>query len=366
MARYECSVCSYVYDESEEGTPWDELADDWVCPICGSAKSFFRRVGTEVEGPAKGGPQRLILAHRVFGYVFVVTYLFFLWQMLPRLWTYQIEFPARTVAHITLGMAIGAILVLKILIVRFFRRLDASLVPTLGSGLLVGSVVLIGISAPFAFQEAMMQRASGAEGLFALDNRQRVRTLLAQTGLDEATCEELASPASLRAGRDVLRRQCIECHDLRTVLAKPRTPESWKQTVRRMADRTTLLNPLDETEQMQVTAYLIALSPQLQQSTRKLRAQEKLTEQAKQAAEAATQPNAAPAAFDPDRAKRLFETKCSDCHKPSLVQTAPLATSDDARSLVGQMVEQGLTATEDELSQIIQYLTRTYVEGSPK
>jgi rubredoxin len=41
MARYECPVCGYVYDDEQEGVAWDNLPDDWVCPGCGSAKSLF-------------------------------------------------------------------------------------------------------------------------------------------------------------------------------------------------------------------------------------------------------------------------------------------------------------------------------------
>lgn len=35
---YVCSVCHYVYDEE---TPFDELPNDWTCPVCGKDKSFF-------------------------------------------------------------------------------------------------------------------------------------------------------------------------------------------------------------------------------------------------------------------------------------------------------------------------------------
>jgi len=364
MARYECSVCGYVYDEDREGRKWGELPESWACPICGSAKSLFRLLGPGTEDFASSLPKGFLPAHRILGYVFLAVYVFFLWQMVPRLWTYQIEFPARTVAHITLGMAVGAILMLKILIVRFFRRLDATLVPVLGTGLFVGTVVLVGISAPFAFQQAIMERASAAGGLFAADNLQRVRALLTQAGLDQTESKRFALPESLRAGRGVLRRECVECHDLRTVLAKPRTPQNWRQTVQRMADRTTLLNPLDENEQWQVTAYLIAISPQLQRSVQSLRAQERKGQQAKKAVEGATEPDAAAVAFDLERAKRLFETKCSECHQPTLVARAPPASTEEARSLVARMVEEGLTATEAELSQIIEYLVRTYVESA--
>lgn len=50
--RHECVVCGYVYDPKEgdpdggiaAGTPWDDIPDDWVCPICGAGKEDFVRV----------------------------------------------------------------------------------------------------------------------------------------------------------------------------------------------------------------------------------------------------------------------------------------------------------------------------------
>lgn len=41
MARYVCTVCQWVYDEEKEGTKFEDLADDWVCPICGVEKEMF-------------------------------------------------------------------------------------------------------------------------------------------------------------------------------------------------------------------------------------------------------------------------------------------------------------------------------------
>ena len=51
MAKYVCTVCVYVYDEAEgipedgiaPGTKWEDLPDDWVCPLCGVGKSEFER-----------------------------------------------------------------------------------------------------------------------------------------------------------------------------------------------------------------------------------------------------------------------------------------------------------------------------------
>ena len=51
MAKYRCTVCGYVYDPElgdpdggiKPGTPFEEIPDDWVCPICGAAKSDFEK-----------------------------------------------------------------------------------------------------------------------------------------------------------------------------------------------------------------------------------------------------------------------------------------------------------------------------------
>ena len=56
MAVYKCTVCDYLYDEIKEGTKWEDLPDDWVCPVCGSAKSYFILVeaGEEHADSAEG------------------------------------------------------------------------------------------------------------------------------------------------------------------------------------------------------------------------------------------------------------------------------------------------------------------------
>lgn len=49
MDKYTCSVCGYVYDPANgdpdngvsPGTAFEDLPDDWVCPVCGADKSLF-------------------------------------------------------------------------------------------------------------------------------------------------------------------------------------------------------------------------------------------------------------------------------------------------------------------------------------
>lgn len=42
MKTYVCTVCGYVYDPEENGgIPFEELPEDWVCPMCGVGKDQF-------------------------------------------------------------------------------------------------------------------------------------------------------------------------------------------------------------------------------------------------------------------------------------------------------------------------------------
>ncbi len=49
MQKYVCQVCGYVYDPAvgdpdsgvAPGTAFENLPDDWVCPVCGAAKDQF-------------------------------------------------------------------------------------------------------------------------------------------------------------------------------------------------------------------------------------------------------------------------------------------------------------------------------------
>ena len=36
-----CKICGYVYDEAKEGKAFEDLPDDWVCPLCKHGKDDF-------------------------------------------------------------------------------------------------------------------------------------------------------------------------------------------------------------------------------------------------------------------------------------------------------------------------------------
>jgi rubredoxin len=51
MDKYVCQVCGYVYDPAngdpdngiEPGTKFEDLPDDWTCPVCGASKDDFEK-----------------------------------------------------------------------------------------------------------------------------------------------------------------------------------------------------------------------------------------------------------------------------------------------------------------------------------
>ncbi len=41
MQKYTCNLCGYEYDPDAEGKAFEDLPEDWVCPVCGVDKSNF-------------------------------------------------------------------------------------------------------------------------------------------------------------------------------------------------------------------------------------------------------------------------------------------------------------------------------------
>ena len=52
MDKYICSVCDWVYDPEigdpehgiAPGTKFEDIPDDWVCPLCGVGKEDFEKI----------------------------------------------------------------------------------------------------------------------------------------------------------------------------------------------------------------------------------------------------------------------------------------------------------------------------------
>lgn len=52
MQKFICNVCGYIYDPEAgdlennvlPGTPFEDISDSWICPLCGVTKADFSKI----------------------------------------------------------------------------------------------------------------------------------------------------------------------------------------------------------------------------------------------------------------------------------------------------------------------------------
>lgn len=317
----------------------------------------------DAQRQASAAPRYLVLVHRMVGLSYVALYLFMMSQMVPRLFLYQVEFPARTVAHLLLGVSIGLLLILKLSILRFFRHFKPML-PYIGAAILWCTVLLVSLSVPFAYKEIYWSSSAVGGSVYSPENIARLEKLLPTAGFpEEAPLAALATERGLSQGRLVLLSRCVTCHDLKTILTRPRTPGDWVHTVQRMAERPIFGRPIEPEEQWTVATYLIAISPELQISAKKRREQEIQDTQSRSALRTvlAGVAGAPVPAYQMDQARALFEQACTQCHDLDQIEQYPLESDQEVRDLLRRMVDNGLDASEAQIEQIAWYLMQEYV-----
>ncbi len=308
-------------------------------------------------------PRSLTLLHRCLGYAYAVLYIFMMWHMVPRLWNYQVELPPRTVAHLMLGITIGVLILVKVAILRFFRHFEEAM-PYIGVSLLICTYLLIGLSVPFTFRETLLRTQTRA---FSEEGIARTRQLIETAGLPpEAPLDQLASKRKLREGQHVLQHKCVVCHDLRTILAKPRTPPDWVRLVNRMAIKPVIGEPIFKEEEWSVSTYLIAITPDIKTAVKQQRAEQMRTDEAKAAVQIAAsimeeEPTTADN-YDEVEAKELFEDKCSQCHSLGDVEDYPPRSKEETTELISRMIDIGLYLEEAEIELITRYINENYLE----
>jgi len=322
--------------------------------------------GFPMENGHSTAPRIWTRIHRVIGLSFVAIYVTMMIYMIPRLWEYQVELPARTVFHAVAAIVIGVLLLTKLAIIRLFPHFMGAL-PALGLGLLINTVILGSLSLPYAL------RAHNLSGdTLSPQNLERVRNVLVGLPLpDDADAAALATPERLADGRDVLTRKCTVCHDMRTILAKPRSGPGWFNVVVRMAEKPLIMgDSLDDRDIPLATAYLIAITPDMQQSakvrTRAMKDQaERVAEVAEMPADTADAADTAPAALDLTKAEALYKARCTQCHELDEVSGHGGDDEPGWATIVKRMVEdEGAELGEDEARTIVRFLAATYKKSA--
>ncbi len=333
-------------------------------------------------------PRAWLRVHRWVGIAFLAIYLVMMWHMLPRLWQYQVELPARTVIHALAGIVLGVLLFTKLAILRWFRHFEESM-PALGFGILLCTLVLGTLSIPYALRA----QGIGAD-VMTDENLARVRGLLDSVELDPSVDRDaLVTKSGLDRGRKVLVEQCTSCHDMRTILAKPRTADAWFDVSARMAEKPSVFGAPIVTEDLPyVTAYLTAITPELQESRKRELAEDKAraammagagmvlgavpapappSEAAKPSEAMPAKPIAAAPIADPfavppaakvtsAEAKKVLQAACTQCHE---LDELDKHGGDDAAGwskVLRNMITEGAEISEPDGRVIVELLTRDH------
>jgi len=52
MDKWKCTICGYIYDPETgdpdggipPGTPFEQIPEDWICPVSGATKDVFEKI----------------------------------------------------------------------------------------------------------------------------------------------------------------------------------------------------------------------------------------------------------------------------------------------------------------------------------
>jgi len=305
------------------------------------------------EAKATRAPKFWLRMHALAGYSYGVIYLVMMWFMLPRLWEYQYELPARTVIHAVLAISIGVLLICKIMILLFFRHFEEAM-PKFGFGLLISTVAMTMLSVPYAL------RAHDLSGRTTdPDNVERVRKLLAEVEMEQQVdVESLVAEKSFDRGRQILVKKCITCHDMRTILVKPRTAKGWYKVNQRMLEKPAVFGEqLDSEDVPFVTAYLVAITPDIQRSAKDKREQNRaVLARTNAMVDAVHNADTTESTVDEKAGEALLQVKCVDCHEMDEVEAHGGDDIAGWRSVIAAMVEEGTELTDEEADLLSRYL----------
>ena len=225
---------------------------------------------------------RIIRAHRIAGYLFIALFCLMSWFMLLRLGETSDELSLRSMLHVLIAMILAPLLLVKIVIARYYKTFTSALVPLGLTIFTLGFVLVTSTTGPSLFRritvksislrsvdagvdkldlqssEALMQRRCsrchtldrvvGARkdgpGWLATVDRMRelpgsgisdieARVILSYL-ISENSIDSSSDQGELTVGKALVDTHCNRCHGLDRTYAQKKSPTEWRETVMRM------------------------------------------------------------------------------------------------------------------------------------
>ena len=153
---------------------------------------------------------RMLRAHRIAGYLFIALFCFMSWFMLLRAKETPDDLPLRAMAHILIAMLLAPLLLVKVVIARYYKGFTAALVP-LGLTIFTLGFVLVASSAgPYLFRKAVIKEVS------------------------LETVNMGGVKIDLRSSESLTQKRCSRCHNLDRVVGARKDARGWVATVNNM------------------------------------------------------------------------------------------------------------------------------------
>jgi ferredoxin-NADP reductase len=175
---------------------------------------------------------RIIQAHRMAGYLFIALFCAMTWFMVVRNKNGPDDLPLRSMLHILIALVLAPLLLVKVLIARYYKSFTTALVP-LGVTIFTLGFVLIALTAgPFLLRRAAVKDVS-------------LQTI--QMG---------AARIDLESAEALTQKRCSRCHALDRVLGARKDARGWLGTVDRM--RALPGSGISEPDAKIILSYLIS------------------------------------------------------------------------------------------------------------
>ena len=170
--------------------------------------------------------------HRILGYLFILIFFIMIIGMIIKVKGINYEFSPRITIHVVLALILIPILIVKILIARFFKRLYPNLV-LIGLLIFFLSFAMVGITAGYIFLQSP-------------DKPETLKEVVSEPG----------KKVKQERGGDILKKKCTICHTLERVNKAKKNETQWKATVDKMIEYIKNPDHLTEEEKTILINYL--------------------------------------------------------------------------------------------------------------
>lgn len=153
---------------------------------------------------------RIIQAHRTAGYLFIALFCAMTWFMFLKVKDVPDELPLRSMLHILVAMVLAPLLLVKVVIARYYKSSGAILVPLGITIFTLGFVLIASAAGPYLLR----------------------RVTIKDISLDAIHMG--AARIDLQGSEELMQKRCARCHNLDRVVGARKDARGWLATINRM------------------------------------------------------------------------------------------------------------------------------------